>query len=167
VHGRKRGRLLRPDDLDAQVRLLHELREVPAQRRPRLAQVPASIRQDFLDRAPVRRLDRRRPGREDATLRFGHVRHQLSSQPLVALSLRCHRQPQHVGTIQQRHCEDLTVATPRPGRSGCHVGTELPEPSQVARMQLHRRGVVLPFAQSSHDSAELLDRRGLELDGHA
>jgi hypothetical protein len=50
-------RLLRPDHLDPHAWLLHRLREVAAQRRPRLVGVPAVLKQQILDQCAHWRFD--------------------------------------------------------------------------------------------------------------
>jgi hypothetical protein len=57
MYGGKHVRLLRPDHLDPHAWVLHRLREVAAQRRPRLVGVPAVLEQQILDQRIHRRRD--------------------------------------------------------------------------------------------------------------
>jgi len=157
VHGRVGGRLHRPDHLDPHVRFLHRLREVAAQRRPRLVEVPADLGQQVLDPSAIWGLDGRLSRRQDATLRISHVRNHLLRQPLVALNVWCDRQPQQLGAVQQSDGDDPSGQAPGSDRRGRRLGSELPEPAQVSWMQLHRRVSVLPLPQHANDIAQLAD----------
>jgi hypothetical protein len=88
-------RLLRPDHLDPHAWVLHRLREVAAQRRPRLVGVPAVLEQQILNEYTHWRLDGHLPRRQYAALRRSHVLDQLARQPLVPLSVWRDRQPQY------------------------------------------------------------------------
>ena len=90
------------------------------------------------------------PRRQHAALRLGHVRDQLLRQLLVLPSVRRDRQPQQLGPVQQPDGENPPVPAPGPDRRGRRLRAEPPEPAQVARMQLHRRPVVLPLPQHAH-----------------
>jgi hypothetical protein len=72
----------------------------------------------------------------------------------------------HLGTVQESDGEKLSVPAPRPDRRRRRLRAEPPIPAQVARMQLYRRGVVLPVSKGAHDVAELADVRSAQLDCH-
>jgi len=88
-------RLLRPDHLDPHAWVLHRLREVAAQQRPRLVGVPAVLEQQIFYQRAHWRLDVHLPLYQYAALRLGHVLHQLLRQLLVPLSVWRDRQPQY------------------------------------------------------------------------
>ena len=73
---------------------------------------------------------------------------------------------QRLGTVQESDGENLSASAPGPNRRGRRLRAEPPEPAQVARMQLERRGVVLPVSKGAHDVAELTNFWGAQLDCH-
>lgn len=158
--------VFRPDHLDAQVRLLHRLGELAAQRRPRLVALPAPLGQHVLEQSPHRRLDGRLARRQDAALGIGGVGGHLIRQLLIPLHFRGDRHPQQVRAVEEAEREDPAVPAPDAHRACQGVGAEAPEPAEVARVQLHRRALVLPVAQRVHGRGQSSGIRSAHHDRH-
>jgi hypothetical protein len=167
VDGGAHVRPLRPDHLDPHAGVLHRLREVAAQRRPRLVGVPAGLEQQIPDTCARRRFNVGLPGRQDAALRLGHVLDQLQRQLLVLLSVRRGRQPHQIGSVQQPDGENPAVPAPGPDRRGRRLSTGPPEPAQIPRMQLQWRLVVLPFPERAYGLAQPVDSRRAQNNRHS
>jgi hypothetical protein len=144
--GPDRGRL-HADHLDPQSRVLDRLHQLPAQRRPRVVQLPAVGRQDLPYPRTLGRVEVDGALDQDPALRIACVHGQPGRQLFVAERLRGDREAQHVRLVQQPDRQEGAVTLPQPDGGRGPLAAEPPEPAEIARMELDGDLVPLPARQ--------------------